>query len=451
MSIVFTALSFVLFLFVPFSDPSWAQDVSVLPESSSLTRGLRSMQADDVNKDSMLSPTLSEASGVLNIEQAQALALMNHPALLAVSWESRARDAARLQAGLLPNPIFGFEIENFIGSGAFSGTDTAEATLSLQQRFETAGKRSKRKKVAGLERALLGWDYETLRLNLFTEVSQIFVEVLGDQEKILLAKDLLKLAAQVADVVERRVDAGKVSPVEAVKAKVALSLAKIELSRAERELISSRKSLSAMWGSTDPQFKSLVGQLSPNAHLPSFEKLSAHLSQNPELARWDTELAQRAAVVDLEKANAVPDVSFGAGFRQFNATDDSALLAGILIDLPVFDRNQGNIQGARAQHSKALAARQAAILRLKTGLAQAYRFLSTTHVEAEGLKNEVLPGAQKAFDAVSEGYRLGKFDLLDVLDAQRTLSQARAQYLQTQIDYQKAVSEVERLIAEKLK
>ncbi|MBN4050047.1 TolC family protein, partial [Nitrospira defluvii] len=418
MSIVITVLSFALFIFLPSLDLSWAQDSSVLPESPSLARGLRSIQADDAHKDSILPSTFSEPTGIIKVEQVQAFALMNHPALLAVSWELRARDAARLQAGLLPNPVFGFDIENVIGSGAFSGTDASETTLSVEQRFETADKRSKRKKVAELERVLFGWDYETLRLDLFTEVSQIFVEVLGDQEKVLLAEDLLALAAQVVDVVERRVDAGKVSPVEAVKAKVSLALSKIELSRAERELIASRKSLAAMWGSTDPQFKSVAGQLKPNAHLQSFEELTPHLSQNPELARWDAELAQRTAVLDLEKANAIPDVSFGAGFRQFNETDDSALLAGISIDLPVFDRNQGNIQKARAQHSKALAARQATVLRLRTGLAQAYRFLSTTHLEAEGLKNEVLPGAQKAFDAVSEGYRLGKFDLLDVLDAQ---------------------------------
>ncbi len=450
MVFVVTVLSLIIFVGGALGDIALTFAASPLSEARSLGSEFHSVQPDDLGTSSAF-PDLKVPSAALILEQALALALMKNPELTAISWELRARDAAKLQAGLLPNPVFSFEIENFIGTGALSGTDAAEATLSLEQRFETAGKRGKRKKVAALDRVLAGWDYESLRLDLFTEVSQIFVEVLGDQEKVKLAEDLLKLASQVAEAVERRVDAGKVSPVEAVKAKVALSSAKIDLNRSERELIASRLTLAAMWGSTDPKFKSVEGQLSPPATLPSFEIVSERLSQNPELARWDAELAQRAAVVDLEKANAVPDISLGGGFRQFNETDDSTLVAGISMDLPLFDRNQGNIQEARATHSRAMAKREAVVLRIRTALAQAYRFLSTTHAEAEGLKNELLPGAEKAFSAVSEGYRLGKFDLLDVLDAQRTLSQARAQHLQTQIDYQKALADVERLIAEKLR
>ncbi len=402
------------------------------------------------NETDQVSENAQETTGVLTLGESLSLALMKNPALAAFSWEMKARDAARIQAALLPNPELNFEIENFAGSSPLQGVDQAETTISLGQLIELAGKRSKREQVASLNRDLAGWDYETLRLDLFTEVTKSFIEVLGDQKKVALSEDLLKLAKQLSEAVSKRVNAGKVSPVEEIKANVALASAKIDLDRVKRTLQASRKVLAAMWGSTFPKFQSVKGALSVPTSLPAFDQLIDRLSRNPELARWATELARRKAVIHLEKAQSTPDITIGGGFRQFNESDATAFVAGISIDLPVFDRNQGRIGEAQAQHSKALAEQHATVLRLRTMLSEAYRTLSTTHAAAEGLKNELLPGAELTFEAVSEGYRLGKFDLLDVLDAQRTLAQARAQYLQAQIDHQQSLADVERLIGERL-
>ena len=61
-----------------------------------------------------------------------------------------------------------------------------------------------------------------------------------------------------------------------------------------------------------------------------------------------------------------------------------------------------------------------------------------------------MAGAQKAFDGVNEGYRLGKFGYLDVLDSQKTFFQAKRQYLDSLANYHIAVADVERLIGESL-
>jgi outer membrane protein, heavy metal efflux system len=74
--------------------------------------------------------------------------------------------------------------------------------------------------------------------------------------------------------------------------------------------------------------------------------------------------------------------------------------------------------------------------------------LAAAHIEVTTLKTQILPGAQSAFDAASTGYRLGKFGFLDVLDAQRTLFEAKAQYLRALASYHQALAEVERLIGE---
>src|SRR5262245_44176203 len=64
-------------------------------------------------------PQPEEPTGVLTLRQALALAPLQNPALASATWEVRAGEAHTLQAGLLPNPEFGVEVENFAGSGEF--------------------------------------------------------------------------------------------------------------------------------------------------------------------------------------------------------------------------------------------------------------------------------------------------------------------------------------------
>ena len=90
------------------------------------------------------------------------------------------------------------------------------------------------------------------------------------------------------------------------------------------------------------------------------------------------------------------------------------------------------------------------LYRLAFDAPAAYQALSTAFVEATLLRDEMMPGAQSAFDAINEGYRQGKFGYLEVLDAQRTLFEARGQYLEALAAYHTAVAEVERLIGEAL-
>ena len=105
-------------------------------------------------------PQPEEPTGVLTLRQALALALLRNPELASAAWEVRAGEARTLQAGLLPNPEVGVEVENFAGSGEFRGVDAAETTVALSQVIELGGKRLRRARVAALERDLAAWEYE---------------------------------------------------------------------------------------------------------------------------------------------------------------------------------------------------------------------------------------------------------------------------------------------------
>ncbi len=391
-----------------------------------------------------------EPTGILTLRQALGLALMRNPELRAFSWEVRAREAATLQAGLLHNPTIGADLQDLGVSASPDSVPQPQGTLQLSQIIELGGKRTKRRETAALSRELAGWDYETKRIEIFTQVTQAFANLLRGQQQQELTEETVRLAEETARVVSDRVRAGKVSPIEEIRANVALASAAIERDRAEKDLEGARKQLAATWGSAMPQFSKAEGTLGPLAPIPSLSQLAERISQNSDLARWATEIAQRRAVIDLERSRAVPDLTLMGGIRRYESTGDNVFIIGLSLPLPLFNRNQGGIQEARDRLEKGEEERQAAEVRVATALSEAYRALSTAHAEATSLKEKVLPGAAQAFEAVNEGYRLGKFGLLDVLDAQRTLFGSRAQHLRALADYHQAVAEVERLIGEPL-
>lgn len=416
------------------------------PVDASPTDGTLSPAQPDhrVPSDSSL-PIAEEPTGVLVLSQALALALTQNPELSAYSWESRAQEAAALQAKLFPNPTFGANAANF-GNKVIKGFDGDVVTLELSQLIELGGKRTARIEAAALTKQLADWDYETKRADVLTQVAQAFIEVLAAQQRLALTQQTQELANQTTVTTSARVQAGKVSPVEETKAKVARASVRIELMRAQKELEAARKRLAAGWGSTASRFEAVTGNLENIQTPAALETLRQRLSKNPDLARWATEITQRQALIALEKAKAVPDVTATVGASKYLMPNDYALVVGFSVPLPVFNRNQGGIQEAEHRLTKAEEELRSAEVRIATALNTAYQKLEAAHAEVSALRQDILPGAQSAYDAAREGYRYGKFGFLDVLDAQRTLFGAKNQYLLALADYHKSMAEVERLV-----
>ena len=436
-------LFFVVFLSLPAGMMARAEESPSIPPP--MGRDLPSFVASAPRQEIPEEPT-----GTITLRQALASALMRNPELRAFSWEIRAREAAALQAGLLHNPTIGFDLQDLGTSASPNGVPQPQGTLQLSQIIELGGKRTKRREAAALSRDLAGWDYESKRIDLFTQVAQGFTNLLRAQQQRNLTEETVRLAEETARVVSERVRAGKVSPIEEIRANVALASAGIERDRAEKALEVARRRLAATWGSVIPQFEKAEGTLGPVSPIPSLAQLAERISQNPELARWSTEIAQRRAAIGLERSRAVPDLTLMGGVRRYETTGDNVFIIGLSLPLPLFNRNQGAIQEARDRLTKGEEERRAAEVRVGSALSETYRALSSAHAEVTSLEKSVLPGAAQAFEAVNEGYRLGKFGLLDVLDAQRTFFNARAQHLRALAEYHQAVAEVERLIGEPL-
>lgn len=393
---------------------------------------------------------IEEPTGALTLREALALALARNPELAVFSWDVRIGEARMLQAGLRPNPEVGVDVENVAGTGEFRGAREAETTLQLSQLIELGGKRPARVKAATLERDLAGWDYETRRIEVFARTAGAFVEVLRLQQRLALAEETVRLAEEIVQAVSKRVEAAKTFEVERTKAQVAVAAAQIERDQTQRALNAARQRLAANWDNTQPRFERVEGNLESLAAVPAQEQLLARLRQNPELARWATELLQREASLKVEKSKRIPDLTVGGGYRRFSGPEDNALVFGVSVPLPLFNKNQGAIKEAGYQVAKAREEQRAVELRVTTELGQAWQQVSAAAAEIAAIKEKLLPGAQQTYTTLSQYYAEGRLSYLEVLDAQRTYFGARAQYYRALSDYHTAVIAIERLIGEPL-
>jgi len=363
------------------------------------------------------------------------------------SWEIRIRQAQALQAGLYANPDLKVQVGEVGRKGGRGGVAGSEASLVLGQLIDLTNKPSQKRAIGLLEARLAGWDYEAARLAVYKQVVQAFVEVLTAQELWALRAEQVALAERALKAVADRVATGKDAPTEQTKATIALSKTQIEHRRTEHRLAAARKVLAATWGSHLPDFDAVVGELETLWTVEPCEVLYSQLEQNPALARWPTELEKREESIRLEESRAIPDPVLFGGIQQFNEQDETALLFGVGIPLPVWDRNQGNLLAAQHAKSKTQARQRAAQAKLMAELAVAYKTLVSAYSEAADLKKTIVPLSEKVFEATGQAYVGGKVGYLQVLDSQRTYFAAKARYLEALGAYHKARANVEQLIA----
>ena len=382
--------------------------------------------------------TASYTEGV-TLGEAVGRALRFSPAVQAAQIEIDARRAENMQAGLRPNPGLAGEVQNV-------GQDEQQATLELSQLIELGGKRLKRIRAAELEVGVAAWDYEAARLRVASNTAQAFVDVLACQSRIDVLTDLVAVSKKLAGAAAERVQAGGANPVEAKRAQIEIARAKGELS-AENALVKvAKQRLANNWGSENADFGWAEGQLTSTNHLPSPGELSVHLDSNPDVARWATEMTRRKALVNLARANAVPDLTIGAGVSRLESGDETGAILNLSVPIPLRNRNQGNIAAAETRIFKGHRESLSAKIDVRAVFLEAYGRLVAAAEKLEALEKEVLPAAQEVYEATSTGYAEGKFALLNVLDAQRTLFATRLEIINVRADFQKAKVQIEALI-----
>lgn len=380
-----------------------------------------------------------DAAAPLTLEQATRLALEANPTLSAARREVEAAEGQLLQGSLRPNPEFIYQADD-------ASRASRSSTFELGLPFETAGKRDARVRAAGLGREVAQAELGSVELRLRAAVVSAFFDVLAAQELRANAEDSVRLAQRATDVTSKRVTAGKVSPVEETRARVAEANTRVALTQADSELRNARRRLSSLWGNPSPAFTEASGELGELPPLPSAGDVEQRLAASPQLLRAQREVERRVSLVALERSRAVPDVMLNLGVKRSIEVPGQTALLGFKVPLPVSNRNQGNLLEALRREDKARDELQAVQVGLASAALQALERIDARRREAELLRNDVLPGARSAYDAAVIGFENGKFSFLEVLDAQRTLVAARSQYLTAVANFHRALAELDSFI-----
>jgi cobalt-zinc-cadmium efflux system outer membrane protein len=381
----------------------------------------------------------------LTLRQCLEWTLKGNPELAALSHDVQAAEGLLRQAGTRPNPELEVEAENLAASGSQDGYDTAEISVKLSQSLELGGKRDKRRRVAQSESRVAELAYESKKVDVTAETRNAFVGVLLAQERFALAESLLTVAVHVQNMASERVKAGKISPLEEIKAGVEASSARMDRDRARLDLDTSRKHLSSFWGETAPSFSEATGKLDVVPEIPTFDMLASLLNHSPGLAQSTEETEWGRRELALAEAERYPDMEVSAGISRFEEDGTHAGILGFSIPLPLFDRKVGIVTAARHRALRLEDEQRATRARASRELIEAYNQLQSARAEALIIQKELLTGVQHAFQAAQTGYEEGKTGYLEVLDAQRTLGEAQGRYLDVLAVFQKAAIDVERL------
>lgn len=384
---------------------------------------------------------VKEAATKLTLQEALNLALNANPEIAVALREREAIQGIKTQAGVRPNPTISTSIQD-------TRSDTRQVFLQLNQEIELGNKRDARIEVANSFYSKAEAELENKKAEIHANVIAAYYGVLAAQERVNLAKSSLDVANLALDAASKRVKAGKSSPVEETKSKIAESGAKIELNQATSELTSSRKRLTALWGNSAPVFESADGQVTTIPETVALSELDSMLENAPAIKLAKLEVNSREALTKVERSKTTPNITISAGVVNNQELGLNQALLGLTVPIPLFDRNQGNVQEAVSRKYKAEDELVFLKSQLELNLANQYERLKAARQASESLRTEILPGAQSAFEAANKGFSAGKFNFLDVLDAQRTLFQAQSQYIQVLLEAHQAVAEIERILGD---
>lgn len=379
----------------------------------------------------------------LTLEQALDLAGANAPGIEAASAGLRAAEAQRRAAGLRPNPSVNVETENVIGTGPYSGLNSAETTVGMSLPLELGGKRSARIGVADAQTSRARLEAVVARAELRLRVTQAFAQAAAAERRVAVAREQRDIADEGLRAARVRVRAGRASPLEEQRADVQRINAETVLGQADRSAALARSNLAR-----------LIGRAPGPVDLAWFARIHGLGPQLPRgaegtlaLALAEADVATADAQLRLARSQRVPDLTLSAGARRLEATNDVAAVFGLSIPLPVFNNGRANLDVARAQRDQAQALRRGALLDAQQSIASAETEVANAEASARTATGPALAGAQEAARIARIGYREGKFSQLDLLEAERTLAQTRAAAIDALAAYHDAQARLERLTA----
>ena len=344
----------------------------------------------------------------MTIDQVMNYTLDHHPRLKARAAEVEVARGALIGAGLLLNPEFVMQTDS--PTAVVGGDSTLSTRLTFP--FQTAGKRHKNQEVArvAIRRACFTLGLETQTVLLEAAAAALEVQYL--QELVEVQQHIADLANVAAEVQKNKTDAGVVTEVQSLISQVDAADVQFDRLKTQAQLEAARLRLSRAVGMIPPQPLAVAGKMviEPTGNLPLDDLLAVAYEVRPELGRARTAVAESERQLILDRAKAVPDVEIGPQFRDNLSGSGDEIGARLQFDVPLFNRNQGDIAATTAQIQANLALLRDTELTTLSDVAAAYQQLAPLEEGLDYYGTKILPLAEKTEVAIQS---VQKVELID--------------------------------------
>ncbi len=367
-----------------------------------------------------------------------------HPVLAAGRFELAAVRDAVTAAKAVPNP----GVEATTGRGtAIDGTSSRnEWGVTLSIPLGWLAERGPRVDAARAEERSAASEVEALRRDVLLQLRLMFWELAYQQRWVEVLEELDRQTRELVRLVSLRVEKGEARPVEAVRVVVEAETIGAELEASRAALASARDRLSAWVGV--PPGRSLAVEADLEDLDPPID-----LSGTRTRAHGHPSLLAAAARVDADVARVAEAKRAGFPSFGFAAFVDSELDrrgygAGVQLEIPLWNWNLGNIRQAR---NRLAASRETLEARQRDLEARAVAFRAACEggvTRSRHYRERILPNATRAAQTIERTYELGEVNILDVIDARRTLLATRRDYLEALVGAQADCSRLDALTGE---
>ena len=391
------------------------------------------------------SPTL------LSLDQAIDLALTHNHALKATRTLILQNQAQEITANLRPNPTFGADSQ-FIP--IFTPQDFSADNLNLTQQFdiglgylfERGHKRQRRLQAARDQTAVTRAQVADAERSLAFNVGQQFVSVLLAESTLQFAMQDLQDFQQTVDIADAQYKAGDISEGDLLKIKLQLLQFQTDVSSARLAKVQALAGLRELIGyDAAPVGFDVTGDL---AYVPLKSKLedlqAGALRERPDLQAAVLGVTAAQSQILLAKANAKVDVNGTYDFSHTGGQNSASIFVGF--ELPIFNRNQGELARTRYALTQAQELQQSASDTVMTDVASAYEAIRSNDEVVQLYVSGYLKQAQDSRDISEYAYKAGSASLLDFLDAERSYRSTQLAYRQALASYMTALEQLKQAV-----
>lgn len=373
------------------------------------------------------------AQGGMRLEELEQMALASNPTLAQVQANLRVATGLARQASLYPNPTVGYygdEIRGgYLGGGKQGGF--------VSQTIVLGGKLRAARRVADLQASQVETSGQIQRLRILNNVRTLFYQVLAAQRLVEVRQNLATLAGDATQTSYQLGNVGQADRPDILQSEVEQQQASVNVRIAQQSLQASWRVLAAVAGRPGLPLARLEGDLDAIPDLNYEEWVATTLRESPEvkLAQQAVESAE-ASLIQARKAP-IPDLQFtgilAQNYEPLETTRKPIGLQGgaqIGVQIPIFNRNQGNAVAARGEIESTKQELVRLKLQLERDVASKFRDYDTARVIVQQYKTEMLPRAEQAYKLYQTNYQKMAAAYPQVLISQRTLFQLEADYIQ---------------------